>query len=169
MDYGLVARTFESLQTEGFIGSWAITGGTAALFYVEPFVTFDVDIFVAIEQAGTLLNLESFYGRLRELGHDVKGEHIDIGGIAVQVIVPPNGLESEALDFAVVKRSGDLEIRVVPAEYLMAICLKVGRAKDKLRIEMFLDEQSYDPEKLAEILGRYGLEEKWRKYLANRA
>ena len=96
MDLARIATIFDQLQSEGIIGNWAIAGGSAALFYVEPFVTFDVDLFVAIEQRGPLVNLDLFHKRLRELGHDVKGEHVDIDGIAVQVIVPPPGVEAIA-------------------------------------------------------------------------
>ncbi len=168
MDYALVAKTFDQLQNEGIIGGWAIAGGSAALFYVEPFVTFDVDIFVAIEQRNVLLNLDPFHGRLRALGHDVKGEHVDIGGVPVQIIVPPPGVESEALAQAQIQGSGDKEIKIVTAEHLMAICLKIGRPKDKLRLEMFIDEQAFDQARLESILARHGLIEKWRHFLTNR-
>ncbi|MCB1060083.1 MAG: hypothetical protein KDB65_07620 [Calditrichaeota bacterium] len=168
MDLARIATIFDQLQSEGIIGNWAIAGGSAALFYVEPFVTFDVDLFVAIEQRGPLVNLDLFHKRLRELGHDVKGEHVDIDGIAVQVIVPPPGVEADALSHAVNKQSAGKEVRVVSAEYLMAICLKVGRAKDKLRLEMFLEEESYDREVFEKILAEQGLMDKWRTYLTNR-
>lgn len=168
MDFAGVATIFDQLRSEGVIGSWAIAGGSAALFYVEPFVTFDVDLFVAIEQRGPLLDLDHFHIRLRELGHEVKGEHIDIGGIAVQIIVPPPGVEMSALTNAVTHHSGGREVRVVSAEYLMAICLKVGRVKDKLRLEMFLDEKAYDEKELERILLEHDLLEKWQNYLTKR-
>jgi len=46
---------------------------------------------------------------------------------------------------------------VFQAEHLCAIALQTGRAKDYLRVSMFLEQDAVDGEKLAEVLQRYGL------------
>lgn len=164
MDYSLIAKTFDLLQKEGIISNWAIAGGSAALFYVEPFVTFDVDVFIDLKQTGALVSLDKFHSRIRELGHELKGEHIDVKGLAVQIMAPSEGVEAEALAQAKTITRGNQVLRVVQQEHLMAICLAVGRAKDKLRLEMFLDENKYDLNFFEEILKRHGLLDKWRQY-----
>ena len=55
-------------------------------------------------------------------------------------------------------------VRVVLAEYLLAIMLKVGRLKDYARIEMFVKQDAVDYERFEEIIARYGLQEKWLEY-----
>ena len=38
-------KVIDRLQKEGIIKEYAIAGGVAAIFYVEPILTYDLDIF----------------------------------------------------------------------------------------------------------------------------
>jgi hypothetical protein len=52
--------------------------------------------------------------------------------------------------------------RVFTAEHLAAICLQVGRARDRDRIQRFIETVILDAETLDAILRRHGLLEQWR-------
>jgi len=54
-------------------------------------------------------------------------------------------------------------VRVFSAEYLMAFCVQVGRAKDKIRLDQFLKEKSFDMKKFEDILSRHKLSEKFER------
>ncbi len=46
----------------------------------------------------------------------------------------------------------------------MAIMLKTGRSKDKLRLEIFFEEAEYSAEKLLGILDKFNLREKYDEF-----
>jgi hypothetical protein len=50
-------------------------------------------------------------------------------------------------------------------EHLVAIMLATGRAKDYLRINMFLEQDAVDMEQLMSVLDRYDLLENWQANL----
>ena len=50
------------------------------------------------------------------------------------------------------------------AEHLVAICLRVGRAKDLIRIMQFLEEDAVDFPALSEVLRRHHLKEAWQAF-----
>ena len=47
--------------------------------------------------------------------------------------------------------------RVLPAEYLAAISVQTGRAKDKLRVQSFLSSARFDRKRFAAICAEHGL------------
>ena len=55
-------------------------------------------------------------------------------------------------------------VRVMTAEHLTAIALKVGRPKDKIRVAQFMESGILDKEKLLAILGQHGLLAKWKQF-----
>lgn len=55
------------------------------------------------------------------------------------------------------------EVKVLSAEYLMAICIQVGRAKDKIRLDQFLSEKCFDEKFFYDIINRHNLTEKYNK------
>lgn len=57
-----------------------------------------------------------------------------------------------------------IKTRVMTAEHLVAIALKTGRAKDKLRITQFLESGAVDIARLREILSRHGLLARWQAF-----
>jgi hypothetical protein len=52
---------------------------------------------------------------------------------------------------------------IFSAEHLAAIALQTGRAKDKARLAQFAEAGVLDADRLADILSRHGLTEKWRR------
>lgn len=153
------------LEREGLISRYAIGGAVGATFYVEPLVTFDLDIFVILPVAtGALLTtLTPIYDALRSRGYREEGECMLIEGIPVQFLPAYNPLLEEALTEARETMYAEVPTRVLRAEHLLAIALQTGRPKDMERIALFLKDASWDRSLLSDILDRHGLKKKWEK------
>lgn len=159
-------KVINELKKKRLVDDYAIGGGIAALFYIEPFLTYDLDLFILVSEEKkqeNLILLSSIFKYLEKRGYPWKGEHIVIEGIPVQFI-PVDELEEEA-----VKNSREIEYegvktKVILPEYLIAILLRTGRKKDKEKIERLLEQTEVDKERLEDILKRYHLRKKFRSY-----
>ena len=152
------------MEAEGLIGRYAIGGAMAAVFYVEPFATFDLDIFFATSMSGGLVTLTPVYEYLAAAGYEAKGEAINIEGWPVQFIPTYNPLVGEAVEQAVGIKFESTPTRVLSAEHLVAIMLQTGREKDYARAAKFLEEGVVNVERLTDILSRHGLADEWREF-----
>ena len=73
-----------------------------ATFFVEPLLTFDLDIFVLLpDTASGLLTLELLYAVLRGRGYEEEAECVSIEGVPVQFLPVYNALLEEALREAI--------------------------------------------------------------------
>ncbi len=154
------------MQRAGVIESYAIGGAVAATYYLEPFTTMDLDIFVQLSPApgSALLSLSPIYEYLTSHGGRIQSEHVVIGSWPVQFLPAADPLELEALQQA---RPVDVEgtpTRVLLAEHLLALALRTGRLKDHNRIIQFLSEKVIDQAKMHTILQRHGLQSKWHEF-----
>jgi hypothetical protein len=157
-------EVINSLEKDGVIGKYAIGGAIGAMFYTEPSATFDLDVFCFIPNSGILIDLGPLFGKLRELGYSENEEGaMVIEGIPVQFIVPPQGLEEEALEQAVEQKVYGINTRVFTYEHLLAIMAKTARSKDIGRIGQCLESREPDATRLKDILSRYNLLDKWDK------
>ena len=95
---------------------------------------------------------------------EIASQHILISGWPVQFIPPPTPLAAEALANATEVDINGLSARVFTAEYLAAITLQTGRAKDKARLLQFIEAQVIDRKRFAELVERHGLTDKWREF-----
>lgn len=146
----------------GVIESYAIGGAVAAIYYVEPFDTADLDIFVQIKtEGGGLAVLAPIYEYLARAGYEARGEFVYVEGLPVQFLPVYNRLTDEAVGRAREIKFSRVKTRVMRAEHLVAIMLDTGRPKDYLRIAMFLEHGALDRRALAGVLRRHGLAEKW--------
>jgi hypothetical protein len=154
------------MEAEGVIGRYAIGGAVGAIFWLEPFQTKDLDVFVALPTApgGTLLTLGPIYDYLLGRGYQPQGQFIVMEGWSVEFVPPATPLVEEALAAAVSRDVDGVATRVFTAEHLTAICLQVGRTRDADRIERFIEAGVLDAETLEAILRRHGLLEKWRRF-----
>ncbi|MEO6393830.1 MAG: hypothetical protein ABIP75_18400 [Pyrinomonadaceae bacterium] len=144
------------------IENYAIGGAVAAIYYLEPFETSDLDVFVQISaHANGLALLAPIYEFLAASGYEPKGEFIFIEGMPVQFFPVFNPLTDDAVDQALNIRFGSTSTRVMTAEHLVAIMVDTGRPNDLLRINWFLESDKVDEEKLSEILSRHDLNDKW--------
>jgi hypothetical protein len=165
--YGRLAmkRTLQvlnELERDGVIERYAIGGAMGATFYVEPLLTFDLDVFVVFPQSvANLLSLNPLYEALRVRGYVEEGECVLVEDIPVQFLPAHNALLEEALREARQTFYEEVFTRVVRAEHLIAICLQTGRDKDRERVRIFREQAELDMDFLTGVLQRHGLEGKW--------
>jgi hypothetical protein len=95
--------------------------------------------------------------------HPNDGEQVEIEGVPVQFLVPPNALVEEALDQAVGQKAFGVATRVFSYEHLLSIMLQTGRGKDFGRISQCLESKPPDEKVLTDILSRHQLLDKWSK------
>lgn len=156
-------KVINELKEKGLITDYAIGGGIAALFYIEPFLTYDLDVFIIPrekkEQKG-LIFLSAVFDYLRSMGYSWKGEHIIIEGVPVQFI-PADELEKEGVENARVIEYEEIKTKVISPEYLIVILLRAGRKKDIEKIERLLEQTEIDRKKLNELLNKFNLKEKF--------
>lgn len=161
-------RTIEvlnDLEKGGVLSRYAIGGAMGAIFYTEPFLTFDVDVFVVLPQRTEhLLNLSPVYEELRRRGYTEAQECVVIEGVPVQFLPAYNALIEEALDHARDTDYDGVRTRVLRAEHLVAICLQTGRSKDRDRVRILRQQAELDQEVLADLLNRHQLEERWNEW-----
>jgi hypothetical protein len=160
-----VFRVINALAAEKIIDTYAVGGAIGAHFYVGAFATFDVDIFFPVTtQSSSLFSLGPLYEHLRNKGYRPKGEMVFIEGWDVQFLPTFDDLTEEAVENAVYFDVEGERVRVMPAEYLMAIALKTGRAKDLARVKMFMEEAGVNEELLDRLIRKFKLEAQWQRY-----
>ncbi len=159
-------KVINQMQADGVIGLYAIGGAVGATFYLEPVATLDLDVFVSIQPSSEspLISLSPIFNYLKDRGHEIRGEYVVIGNWPVQFLPPADPLGEEAIAQAVVTDLDGVPTRVMTAEHLVAIALQVGRAKDYARIVQFVESGALDDEKVADVLKRHGLLEKWNRF-----
>ena len=158
-------EALNALEAEGVIRRYAIGGAAAAVFYMEPFLTYDLDVFVSLPPGeGGIFSLAAIYQAARRLGFSEEGEHIVIEGAPVRFLPAYNALLEEALDQA---REISYEVvitRVFRPEHLIAIMLQTNRDKDRQRPAAFRREAVWDQGYLEKVLRRHGLYERWSEW-----
>lgn len=153
------------LEAAGLIGRYAIGGAVAAAYYVEPTVTYDLDVFTVIPGTSLLIELSPIYTQLKAWGYKEQGAGVEIEGWEVQLLPPPGPLEQAALDAAETRTFHNIPTRIIPAEFLCAIMLKTSRPKDLIRLSQFLEQGVLSKGAFMEILDRFSLREKWNQYI----
>src|SRR4051812_21343989 len=152
-----VLRAANDLVATGLIEDYALGGALAAIYYVEPFTTYDADIiFIAVEK-GLTAGIPAIYSYLQERGWRVEREHLLVKGFPVQFLAAA-GLTEEAVREARVIEYEGVPAKVFRPEHIIAIAASVGRHKDLARIEQLLEQAEIDRSALEDILRRYNLQ-----------
>lgn len=161
-----IFATINQMEADGVIGRYAIGGAVGAIFWLEPILTKDVDVFVSLPTApgGLLLTLGPIYDYLLALGFVPEGQFIVIEGWAVEFVPPGTPLVEEALDQAVIRDVNGVPTRVFTAEHLAAICLQVGRPRDHDRVIRFVEAGVLDAADFNAILTRHDLTSRWQQF-----
>ena len=150
-----------SMVSEGIIKDYAIGGAMGAMYYTEVVTTYDLDIFVVFADETRIDVLASVYRYLHGRGYNFDmnmSECINIEGVPVQFLPVADDLIREALDKAIEVGYDGVPTKVLKATYLAAICVKVGRPKDKVRTQMLLSSDGFDNVEYKQILSKYSLE-----------
>lgn len=162
------------LAEQGAVERYAIAGAVAALNYIEPTLTEDLDVLVSIahferRESGLIL-LDPIERALADLGYSERsGVGIMIEGWPVQFLPAASELDEEALDGAVeldIGLTGDVAVkaRCLSAEYVVATAVRVGRLKDLARVQAFLQQGAVDLVALKNVLERHRLMSAWSNF-----
>ena len=136
----------------------------AQFYYIEPSVTYDLDLIVHISGEENNLNpLSPIYNWADGNGYKTEGKHIIIEGMPVQFLLAYNELVEEALQNCVGITIFNEKTFMLKAEYLMAIMLQTGRITDKERLAKFFIEAEFNKVKFFELVKRFSLEETYKK------
>ena len=148
--------TSNELASAGLIEDYALGGALAAIYYTEPFTTYDATIIFVASDKTLSVGIPAIYSHLESKGWCVEREHLVIKDFPVQFLAA-SGLTEEA-----VRKAKRIEFEGVPAkvfrpEYIIAIAASVGRHKDLARIEQLTAHAKIDKTLLDDILLRYNL------------
>jgi len=151
-----VLRAANELVSAGLIKDYALGGALAAIYYTEPFATYDADIIFISSDKTLSAGIPAIYSHLQSKGWHVEREHLIIKDFPVQFLAA-SGLTEEA-----VRKAKRIEYDGVPAkvfspEYIIAIAASVGRHKDLARIEQLMTQAKVDRALLDDILRRRNL------------
>src|SRR6267142_2489983 len=91
-----VFREANGLVTTGLIEDWALGGALAAIYYVEPFTTYDADIFFIPKDKGLTAGISAIYAHLQAHGWQAEREHLLLRGFPMQFLAA-SGLTEEAV------------------------------------------------------------------------
>src|SRR5439155_13397578 len=154
------------MKADDVIANYAIGGAVGATFYLEPVSTLDVDIFIEVHAAAgsSIISLDPIFSYLCERGCKMEGEYVVVSGWPVQFLPPTGPLIEEALAKAVEVDIAGIPARVFTAEYLAAIALHTGRAKDKARLLQFIEVHAFDLPSLEAIVAKHGLTQQWQRF-----
>jgi len=164
-DLSAVFRVLREMLEQGVIADYAVGGAVAAIFYIEPRETFDLDIFfvLAKKPSSELLRLEAIYDYAARNGFKAEAEYIKIYGWAVQFLESASSLWKEAVKAAAKLKFEGETVRVMRPEHLAALMIETGRKKDWLRLADFIENDVLERTRLNKILQIHGLKEKWDK------
>lgn len=160
-NFAATLAALRDLKESSIVDDYAVGGAMALIFWTEPTATYDLDVFVLLRQESMLVSLTPIYEWARAHGYPEQDEHIVVAGIPVQIIPAHTRLTEEAVNTAVELDYGDEAVRVIRAEYLIAMALE-GSARTRKRMERvatLLDEDDLvDRELLSTLLERYKLQ-----------
>ena len=162
------------LAQQGVIKRYAIAGAVAALNYIEPALTEELDVLISFadfeKRESGLILLKPIEKALAEIGFS---KRTNVGYLIeewpVQFIPVASALDEEALDQANeidIGLTGDppLTARCLRAEHIVATAVKLGRLKDWARIEAFLNQKAVDLTALRDVLERHALMDAWKNF-----
>jgi hypothetical protein len=159
------------LAKKRVVSNYAIAGAVAAINYIQPTLTEDLDILISIDgfekRRSGLLLLGPIEQALAELGYTERtGLGYQIEDWPVQFLPVSSALDEEALEQAVdvdVASPGEapFKARCLRAEHVVATALLVGRLKDLARIQAFLEQNAVDLNRLKKVLERHNLLPAW--------
>lgn len=169
-----VIVALNQMQADGIVARYAIGGAVGATFYLEPVSTLDVDVFIDLHAARSMEGEHGVRGRRRVdcIGRVVTrpsdgaiaSQYIVVGGWPVQFLPATSPLVEEALAQAVEIDVDGTPASVFAPEYLAAIALQTGRAKDKARLLQFIEAGAFDAKRFQDTLAKYELVEAWQKF-----
>jgi hypothetical protein len=161
-----LARLLNDMLAAGVIKNYALFGAMAQMRYTEAVATLDADVLVAVASPERMDVLAKVYEFCAQRGFGAEGDAIRVGAWPVQFVPVFSPLTQEAMEQADTADFEGVPLRVVRADYLAAIALSAGRAKDYARILALLESLSVTREEIARLAARHGLSEAWARFEA---
>lgn len=129
-------KTINELKALGLIQDYAIGGAYAVSFYLEPILTYDLDVFVLMDSDEDYHRL---YTHFKKRGFRLENVYVLIDDLPVQFLPSYIGpLFHEAVVQARNVRIGEVETKVFTPEHLVAALLLAFRPKDRVIIPSLL-------------------------------
>jgi hypothetical protein len=138
-----VLRAANELVSFGLIKDYALGGALAAIYYTEPFTTYDADIIFVASHATLSAGIPAIYSHLQSRGWRIGREHLLVKDFPVQFLAA-SGLTEEAVRNANRIEYEGVSAKVFRPEYIIAIAASVGRHKDLARIEQLITHAKID-------------------------
>jgi hypothetical protein len=160
-----VIELLNRMQADGVLQNFAIGGGIAAIYYLEPYLTDDIDVFISPVSVGEsgLISFAKIYSYLGKLGYGTEREYIRVEDWLVQFLPASHSVQKEAVMEGRTVVFGQTNTVIFSAEYLAAELLRSGRRKDLSRVESLVESEQMDMEIFLDIVRRHGLTEKWKR------
>lgn len=147
-------KILSRLKRNGLIRDYAIGGGYAVNYYLEPILTYDLDIFLLMD---TGEEFHALYDYFKKAGYKIENVYIVIAEMPVQFLPSSiHPLIDEAVRQAKKIRVKGIYTKVLKAEHLIATLLMAFRAKDKMVIPQLLELANM--KKLKSIIERFSNE-----------
>lgn len=161
-----VIEILNRMQADGVIERFAIGGGIATIYYLEPYQTDDVDVFFlpVILGASGLVSLEPIYAYLANLGYYPVKEGILVENWPVQFVAPFKPIQEEAVMQARRVVYGKTPTLIFTAEHLAAELLRSGRPKDHARVINLIQSKQVNMEVFRDIVRRHDLTDEWDEF-----
>jgi len=159
-----VALLLNEMVRAGVVVNYAVFGAVAQMRYTESVATLDADILIALPEPNRLNLLSSIYQFCRQHGYQPEGEAVTVGAWPVQFIPTLDRLTEAALRDAETAEVDGVPLRVVTADYLAAIALSVGRAKNFARVCALLEAKATTPDAISRLCSEFGLTTAWDRF-----
>ena len=155
MSFYNVIQVLNRAKLEGIFRNYAIMGGYAVNYYVEPTFTSDIDTLVLVTSDADYTKMFAYF---TQKGYKLVNLYVVIDDTQVQFFPSTiSRLYQSAVINAKTVEFRDTTTRIVTAEYLVALLLVSYRPKDKIRIMQLLKVVNEDS--LWKLVSRYDSEQ----------
>lgn len=95
-DLDKIFKLLKEMEKKRILKEYAICGAVATIYYTEPFLTQDIDIFFIPESDKKIILMTPFYNFFLEKGYKSLKEYILVNEIPIQFIPASKEIEKEA-------------------------------------------------------------------------
>ena len=163
-----VIELLNRMQADGVLQEFAIGGGIAFIYYNEPYLTNDIDVFISPVIVGShgLVSFGQIYEYLQGLGYKFEGEYIRIEDWLVQFVPASESIQEEAVVQAAKVPFAGQFTRMFSREHLAVELLRSARPKDHFRVVSLIESGTVDMVRFHQILNRHDLNKMWERFKA---
>jgi hypothetical protein len=132
-----IIKLFNDMKKKKIIVDYALGGGIAAKYYVNPPATKDIDFFVIVNDL-SISFMGPIYAYMLQHGAKFVGHLFKYNNTIIDIIPAMNELIVEAVKKADIANINNVSVRIVNPDYLAAIALQVERPKDIDRVKRLI-------------------------------